>query len=87
MYEPLLGVGTPSPMARSRADLPKVEADTSYVAVVDRWGNAFSATPSDGSWNSPVVPGLGIIPSNRGSQSPPRPGAPLAASRRASGRA
>ena len=55
------------------ADLPKVEADTSYCCVVDRWGNAFSATPSDGSWNVPVVPGLGIAPSGRGSQSRPDP--------------
>jgi gamma-glutamyltranspeptidase/glutathione hydrolase len=53
-----------------------VEADTSFAAVVDRWGNAFAATPSDGSWNSPVVPGLGIIPSNRGSQSRPDPAHP-----------
>ena len=60
----------------SRLDLPLVEADTSFVAVVDRWGNAFAATPSDGSWNSPVVPGLGIIPSNRGSQSRPDPSHP-----------
>jgi gamma-glutamyltranspeptidase/glutathione hydrolase len=44
------------------------ELDTSYVCVVDREGNVFSATPSDGSYNSPVVPGLGIIPSSRGSQ-------------------
>ena len=62
----------PDPAA-SRAALPTVEADTSYVCAIDRWGNAFSATPSDGSWNSPVVPGLGIIPSNRGSQSRPDP--------------
>ena len=75
MYEPLLGRGTPAD-GPQRADLPKVEADTSYVAVVDRWGNAFSATPSDGSWNSPVVPGLGLIPSNRGSQSRPDPAHP-----------
>src|SRR5690349_18671193 len=33
--------------AVSPAELPKVEADTSYCCVVDRWGNAFSATPSD----------------------------------------
>lgn len=72
MYDPLLGQGTPAD-GPQRADLPKVEADTSYVAVVDRWGNAFSATPSDGSWNSPVIPGLGLIPSNRGSQSRPDP--------------
>ena len=75
MYGPLLGAGTPAD-GPQRADLPKVEADTSYVAVVDRWGNAFSATPSDGSWNSPVVPGLGVIPSNRGSQSRPDPAHP-----------
>lgn len=55
------------------AELPKVEADTSYCCVVDRWGNAFSATPSDGSGAVPVVPGLGIAPSGRGSQSRPDP--------------
>ena len=62
--------------APSVADMPKMEADTSYVCTVDRWGNAFSATPSDGSWNAPVVPGLGIIPSNRGTQSRPDPDHP-----------
>jgi gamma-glutamyltranspeptidase/glutathione hydrolase len=60
-------------MAASTADLPKVEADTSYCCAVDQWGNAFSATPSDGSGNVPVVPGLGITPSGRGSQSRPDP--------------
>ncbi len=45
------------------------ELDTSYVCAVDRHGNAFSATPSDGSFSAPVVPGLGIIASPRGSQS------------------
>jgi len=74
MPAPILGALT-VPEA-SRLDLPLVEADTSFVAVVDRWGNAFAATPSDGSWNSPVVPGLGIIPSNRGSQSRPDPSHP-----------
>jgi len=72
MPEPLLGHGTALPEAAAAAH-PMIEADTSYVAVVDRWGNAFSATPSDGSWNAPVVPGLGLIPSNRGSQSRPDP--------------
>jgi gamma-glutamyltranspeptidase / glutathione hydrolase len=43
--------------------------DTSYVCVVDRKGNAFSATPSDSSWDGPVIPGLGFVPSTRGSQS------------------
>lgn len=43
--------------------------DTSYVAVIDKWGNAFSATPSDISNDTPVIPGLGIAVSSRGSQS------------------
>ena len=43
--------------------------DTSYVCTVDRWGNAFSATPSDPLAGSPIVPGLGIQMSSRGSQS------------------
>ncbi len=48
-------------------------ADTSYVCVIDRWGNAVSATPSDGSASSPVIPGTGIVPSSRGTQSRPDP--------------
>jgi gamma-glutamyltranspeptidase/glutathione hydrolase len=61
--------------ARFRASIgdPDPEPDTSYVCVADRWGNLFSATPSDGSYGSPVVPGTGLIPSNRGSQSRPDP--------------
>jgi gamma-glutamyltranspeptidase/glutathione hydrolase len=46
-----------------------VEPDTSYVAVVDRRGNAFSATPSDGVTSAPLVPGLGFSISSRGMQS------------------
>ena len=46
----------------------KQEDDTSYVCVVDRWGNAFSATPSDGFLGGPMVPGLGFVISPRGSQ-------------------
>jgi gamma-glutamyltranspeptidase / glutathione hydrolase len=45
------------------------ELDTSHVCAVDRHGNVFAATPSDGSYNAPVIPELGIIPSPRGSQS------------------
>ncbi|HZU91108.1 MAG TPA: gamma-glutamyltransferase family protein [Stellaceae bacterium] len=52
---------------------PFPEPDTSYVCAADRWGNLFSATPSDGCYGSPVVPGTGLIPSNRGSQSRPDP--------------
>ena len=42
---------------------------TSYVCVLDVDGNAFSATPSDGAIDAPVVPGLGFVISNRGVQS------------------
>jgi gamma-glutamyltranspeptidase/glutathione hydrolase len=59
------------PAAASGGDL---DGDTSYVCVVDRHGNAFSATPSDSSWDGPVIPGLGFCPSTRGSQSWAVPG-------------
>lgn len=55
-----------SPVAEGPPPLP---ADTSYVCVVDAAGNAFSATPSDVSYEGPVVPGTGFCPSSRGSQS------------------
>ncbi|HYE94121.1 MAG TPA: gamma-glutamyltransferase [Terriglobales bacterium] len=42
--------------------------DTSYVAVIDADGNAFSATPSDPNTDSPVVAGVGCVVSPRGSQ-------------------
>ncbi|MCY1195868.1 Acylase ACY 1 proenzyme [compost metagenome] len=50
---------------------PEIDAplDTSYVAVVDSFGNAFSATPSDVSTDTIVIPGTGLCPSSRGSQS------------------
>ena len=52
-----------------RAFRAKVDPDTSYLCVVDEEGNAFSATPSDGVTNTPVIPGLGFIVSGRGGQS------------------
>ena len=55
--------------AHPEAVAGRLEADTSYVSVMDRWGNAFSATPSDGLGNAPVAKGLGFILSSRGSQS------------------
>jgi gamma-glutamyltranspeptidase / glutathione hydrolase len=59
------------PTAAGGGDL---DGDTSYVCVVDRRGNAFSATPSDSSWDGPVIPGPGFCLSTRGSQSWPVPG-------------
>ncbi len=57
---------------------PNPPPDTSYVSVVDRHGNAFSATPSDGSSATPVIPGTGFCPSSRGSQSWTHPAHPAA---------
>ena len=56
------------------AGSPPAPADTSYVGVVDSRGNAFSSNPSDVTWESPVVPGTGLCPSARGSQSWAVPG-------------
>ena len=56
----------PAPRRVESAALP---GDTSYVCVVDARGNVVSATPSDSSWDAPVIPGLGFVPSTRGSQS------------------
>jgi gamma-glutamyltranspeptidase/glutathione hydrolase len=74
---PLFGEAQPLPRA-SDVEAPTHigEAGTSYVCVVDRWGNAFSATPSDGASTSPVIPGTGIVPSLRGLQSRPDPNHP-----------
>ena len=67
---PTAGIGKPTIRTFATGDGdPGLCPDTSYVAVVDRWGNAFSATPSDTSSDTPIIPGLGICPSSRGSQS------------------
>jgi gamma-glutamyltranspeptidase/glutathione hydrolase len=44
-------------------------ADTSHVCVIDRDGNMFASTPSDTSCDTEVIPGTGLCPSSRGSQS------------------
>ncbi|MDR7555232.1 MAG: gamma-glutamyltransferase family protein [Armatimonadota bacterium] len=73
------GMPEPGDAGRPAAPVPPPEprwaggregaADTSYVCIVDSDGNAFSATPSDGVLETPLVPGLGIVISPRGSQS------------------
>jgi gamma-glutamyltranspeptidase/glutathione hydrolase len=72
MPEPLDGRPWAGPGAAT-LETARAGADTSYVCVIDKWGNAFSATPSDGSDDGPVIPGTGIVPSTRGSQSRPDP--------------
>ena len=58
--------------------LERAELDTSYVCVIDAQGNAFSATPSDVASDTPIIPGTGLAPSSRGSQSWAVPGHPYA---------
>jgi gamma-glutamyltranspeptidase / glutathione hydrolase len=43
--------------------------DTIYGCVVDRHGNAYSATLSDSSNDTPMIPGTGLVISGRGTQS------------------
>lgn len=70
-----LGLAHEPPVFRSPAPAPKATGtdgaalDTTYLCVVDRQGNVFSATPSDGSYSGGMVPGLGFVVSGRGTQS------------------
>lgn len=63
-----LGQAPTGPTASS-STVTTHETDTSYTCVVDRWGNALSATPSDSNLRNPMVPGLGFSLSGRGTQS------------------
>ena len=64
----IAGAGA-GPAATSAAAAPsRMALDTSYTCTVDKDGNVFSATPSDGSYGMPMIPGTGMAPSSRGSQ-------------------
>ena len=63
------------PAAACQAPL-KPPPDTSIVCVIDGDGNALCSTPSDTSWDTPVVPGTGLAVSSRGAQSWAVPGHP-----------
>jgi len=54
--EPTRGPSSPGP-------------DTSYVCTADKLGNLFSVSPSDPSYDMQVIPGTGLCPSSRGTQS------------------
>jgi gamma-glutamyltranspeptidase/glutathione hydrolase len=59
--EKLHAVGGQQPLlAKLRADEACSHTDTTYLCVVDRDGNTFSMTPSDGGMDSPMVPEYGI---------------------------
>jgi gamma-glutamyltranspeptidase/glutathione hydrolase len=54
-----------------------IAPDTIYCCVADKYGNAFSATPSDTMYDTPMVEGLGFAPSARGVQGRLEPEHPL----------
>ena len=74
--EPSLPNAGASPSAALWTDKDPGQLDTSYICTVDRWGNAFSATPSDASAGAPVISSLGFVPSTRGTQSFTDPASP-----------
>ena len=63
--------GDPRAARPAASPTPLDALDTSYACAIDAKGNIFSATPSDTSSDAPVIPGLGFVPSSRGSQSRP----------------
>ncbi|MFQ5995112.1 MAG: gamma-glutamyltransferase family protein [Acidiferrobacterales bacterium] len=48
---------------------PPESRDTTYVCALDKMGNVFSVSPSDTSSETVVIPGTGLCPSARGTQS------------------
>ena len=63
------GYPRPRPQHVPREREPAPSPDTTYCAVIDGAGNVFSATPSDASYDAELIPGTGLVPSGRGSQS------------------
>jgi gamma-glutamyltranspeptidase/glutathione hydrolase len=59
----------PAPSPSTGSPNSGAATDTSYTCTVDRWGNAFSATPSDQNTPNPIIPELGFSLSCRGYQS------------------
>lgn len=80
--DPFAAEGRIAPAAfspESDPDAPLLDEhalDTSYIATVDKNGMFFSATPSDMSFNTQIIPGTGLAVSSRGSQSWVKPGHP-----------
>jgi gamma-glutamyltranspeptidase / glutathione hydrolase len=57
-------------------DVTHTDLDTIYCSAADRHGNVYSATPSDNSRDTPIIPGTGLAISSRGCQSRLEPGHP-----------
>jgi len=64
----LAGFAPPIAAAEAKEAALGRALDTTYCCAVDRWGNVFSASPSDTSSDVPMIPGTGICPSARGTQ-------------------
>jgi gamma-glutamyltranspeptidase/glutathione hydrolase len=58
----------PDPSAGSGAEIVERKPETSFLCVIDRAGDVFAATPSDGTIGGPVVPGTGVTASMWGSR-------------------
>ncbi len=71
-----LGLSGMAQLPQGTVEKIEEDLDTSFICTVDRYGNLFSATPSDGSAEGPVIAGLGIVPSSRGVQSWTDPSVP-----------
>jgi gamma-glutamyltranspeptidase/glutathione hydrolase len=63
------GMPPPGEEPRASSGGPPIAKDTTYICVVDEQGNAFSSSPSDTTFDGPIIPGTGMCLSTRGSQS------------------
>jgi gamma-glutamyltranspeptidase/glutathione hydrolase len=71
MPRPGMPRGSTAPVRTPSSASGKVPApaDTIYACAADSLGNVYSATLSDTSYDGPMVPGMGLLISSRGSQS------------------
>jgi gamma-glutamyltranspeptidase/glutathione hydrolase len=61
--------GASTPLYAAPHGLSRLSQDTIYNCVVDKFGNAYSATTSDNASETPIIPGTGLAISSRGCQS------------------
>ncbi len=73
--DPGVARGRESPGATA-GSAAAVSPDTIYACAADRFGNAYSATISDTSYDTPTIPGTGLAVSSRGCQNRLAPGHP-----------
>jgi len=71
------GLGGKAMTVRPSKGEVAVAPDTIYCCVADKYGNAYSETPSDTMYDTPMVDGLGFAPSARGTQGRLEPDHPL----------